>query len=112
MSATITSSAGASETETKSLLLQGSACDSHSPAAPRYLFYRYVCGESEDGRIEPQVGPGRLDPRYRYVVWRPRAWRLLPRGLPDARLRLRFLFRWTLDSLRIFAGPGFGAVLI
>ncbi|HLK87872.1 MAG TPA: GNAT family N-acetyltransferase [Candidatus Binataceae bacterium] len=32
--------------------------------------------------------------------------------MPGARLRLRFLFRWVLDRLHIFAEPGFGAVLI
>src|SRR5579871_1828979 len=112
MSATITSSAGASETETETLSLEGSTCDSHSSAAPRYLFYRYVCGEAKDERIEAENGLGRLGPQYLCVIWRPRGWRILPHGLPGARLRLRFLFRWVLDRLHIFAEPGFGAVLI
>ena len=112
MSATITRSARASKTETEQSSLKGSACDSHSSAAPRYLFYRYVCGEDGDGRIDCEHRPGRLEPRYRCVIWRPRAWRILPRGLRGARMRLKFLFRWTLDGMRVFAGPGFGAVLI
>lgn len=111
MSGTISSPAGAAETETIPLSPESTLL-SHSDAGPRYLFYRYVCGDPEDIPSVSQAPLERLEQSYRCVVWRPRGWRILPRGLSGARLRVRFLFRWALDRLHIFAGPGFGAILI
>jgi hypothetical protein len=37
---------------------------------------------------------------------------VLPPALPGARLKLRFLFRWLLRRLHLFAGDTCGALLI
>lgn len=37
---------------------------------------------------------------------------MLPPALPDSRVRFRFLFRWVLHRLHVFAGDGCGALLV
>lgn len=79
---------------------------------PHYLFYCYTCGPEEQSRnVREEIGGG-LHPPYSWTVWRPRIWPALPSGLPNQRFRLRFLFRWALHRLHLFAGRGSGVLLI
>ncbi len=85
---------------------------------PHYLFYCYTCGESagdENARHEcanDDTAAGALPAPYSWTVWRPRIWPTLPQGLLSVRLRLRFLFRWAIHRLHLFAGPGCGVLLV
>src|SRR6266478_2899317 len=87
-------------------------------AAPRsdirsglYLFYCYACGQNERSHnVRDEIGGG-LDLPYWWTVWRPRSWPAIPPGLPNQRFRLRFLFRWAVHRLHLFAGSGTGVLL-
>jgi RimJ/RimL family protein N-acetyltransferase len=79
---------------------------------PRYLFYCYTCGPNERSRnVRDEIGGG-LYPPYWWTVWRPGSWPSLPPGLPNQRLRLRFLFRSGVHWLHLFAGSYSGILLI
>jgi len=80
---------------------------------PHYLFYCYICGQEEGGENVAGDATGRgLPAPYSCTVWRPRGCPTLPPGLSGLRLRLRFLFRWAVHRLHLFAGPGCGALLV
>jgi RimJ/RimL family protein N-acetyltransferase len=83
---------------------------SQSPLEPRYLFYCFVYGQ-EDGSASDATA-GILSAQYLWTIWRPRLLPALPPGLPGVRLRLRFLFRWMLHRMHLFAGPESGILLI
>jgi RimJ/RimL family protein N-acetyltransferase len=88
------------------------AFGSQARPGPRYLFYCYTCGQNErDRNVRDEIGGG-LDSPYWWTVWRPRSWPALPPRLPNHRFKLRFLFRWSLHRLHLFAGSGSGALLI
>jgi RimJ/RimL family protein N-acetyltransferase len=79
---------------------------------PHYLFYCCSCGQNENSnKMRDEIGGG-LHPPYWWTVWRPRSWPALPPGLLGSRLRLRFLFRWAVHRLHLFAGSGCGVLLI
>ncbi len=75
---------------------------------PHYLFYCYTCGPGEGGEID---GGGLRSP-YSWTIWRPRSWPALPPGLSSIRIKLRFLFRWAVHRLHLFAGSGCGVLLV
>jgi len=98
---------------------------------PRYLFYRYTCGENGDGqrvghqsadqatnngnaREQPSqhLAAGVLPGSYSWTTWRPRIWPALPRGLSGLKVKLRFLFRWALYRAHLFGGSDCGALLV
>jgi len=79
---------------------------------PHYLFYCYTCGRDERScNVRDEIGGG-LHPPYWWTVWHPRSWPATPPGLPNSRFRLRFLFRWAVHRLHLFAGSGSGVLLI
>jgi RimJ/RimL family protein N-acetyltransferase len=79
----------------------------NQPLDPHYLFYRYACADGDD---EDYAIPCAFAPPYSWTVWRPRRWPALPRGV-RSRLRLRFLFRWGVHRMHLFAGSECGALL-
>ena len=87
------------------------ACRPETSLNPRYLFYCYTCGQTADGETaDDDIGD--LRSPYSWIIWRPGSLPALPRGLPGLKLKLRFLFRWAMDRLHWFGGPGCGVVLI
>jgi RimJ/RimL family protein N-acetyltransferase len=80
---------------------------------PTYLFYSYNCGSDENSTdtLDPV---GVLNPAngYRCLIWRPGAWPLLPYGLRGIRLKIRFLFRWAVHRMNLFADYGCGSLLV
>jgi RimJ/RimL family protein N-acetyltransferase len=79
---------------------------------PHYLFYCYSCGSDKRGpNVRDDLGSS-LHPPYWWTLWQPRILPFLPSGLPSHGSRLRFLFRWALHRLHLFAGSGSGALLI
>ena len=81
-----------------------------SPLEPRYLFYCFTYGQ-KDGTASDATA-GSLSAQYSWTIWRPRLLLELPQGLPSVRLRLRFLFRWILHRMHLFAGSESGILLI
>jgi RimJ/RimL family protein N-acetyltransferase len=82
-----------------------------------YLFYCYTCGQNagrEKADQESAAGDtgGGLTAPYSWTIWRPKISPALPHGLSDSKLRLRFLFRWAVHRLHLFAGSGCGTLLI
>lgn len=108
--------------EARALPDKSAALRSETGLDPHYLFYCYTCGQNAGGNesdenggeenVLNRVAGGGLQAPYGWTTWRPRSWSALPHGLPSLRLRLRFLFRWAVQRLRLFAGPGCGALLI
>jgi RimJ/RimL family protein N-acetyltransferase len=100
------------------LLLAGSAARRPAIGKPGcYFFYRYICGRNESGEDADHEGAdesviGGLPAPYSWTIWRPRILPSLPAGLSGLRVKLKFLFRWALHRLHLFAGPGCGALLI
>lgn len=83
-----------------------------SPPEPHYLFYCYICDRTEGGENAGNASAGGLSAPYSWTIWRPQPWPALPHGRLGFRLRLRFLFRWSVHRMHLFAGSGSGALLI
>jgi|GEM_PF-1054492 len=81
-----------------------------SSLEPRYLFYCFTCGQKDSSASDATAGS--LSAQYSWTIWRPRLLPALPQGLPGVRLRLRFLFRWILHRMHLFAGSESGILLI
>lgn len=93
------------------------ALDARPRFDPHYVFYCYTCGqnagrEKADQESATDDTGGGLTAPYSCTVWRPKIWPALPHGLSDSKLRLRFLFRWAVHRLHLFAGSGCGILLI
>ncbi len=73
------------------------------PPAGHYLFYR---SSGDQAREEP------LAPPYVASAWRPSFGRPWPAGASDSRDRLRFLFRYLVHYLRLFANRECGAICV
>jgi len=99
-------------------LSEASALQSDLCLEPHYLFYRFICGQNESdedaaaGNAGDDVAAGALPAQYSWTIWRPQTWPTLPPGLSRARLRRRFLFRWAMSRLHLFADSGCGVLLI
>ena len=82
-----------------------------------YLFYCFTCGQNASSESTDDVAAadetvGGLPAPYSCTIWRPEIWPSLPPGLSGLKLKLRFLFRWAVHRLHLFAGPGCGALLV
>ncbi|HVA40545.1 MAG TPA: GNAT family protein [Candidatus Binataceae bacterium] len=82
-----------------------------------YLFYCITCGQNAGSEGANNVAAademvGGLPAPYSWTIWRPRIWPSLPPGLSGLRLKLKFLFRWAVHRLHLFAGSGCGALLV
>lgn len=92
---------------------------SQTPVDRSYLFYCYICGQnigSENANADEAASGdniiGTLPAPYSWVIWRPQIWPSLPRGVSGSRLKLRFLFRWAVHRLHLFASSGYGVLLV
>ncbi len=81
----------------------GSEVD-EAPPAGAYLFFRY--------RSETYDPPQTLACRYDWSIWRPSEGRPWPDGECDAGTKLRFLSRFALHHLGLFANSNCGALCI
>lgn len=89
---------------------------------PHYLFYCFTCGQNQNiengggwsaGDVASDiVAGGGLAAPYSWMIWRPQIWPTLPPGLSSSTLRQRFLFRWAMSRLHLFADSGCGVLLI
>jgi RimJ/RimL family protein N-acetyltransferase len=73
--------------------------------AGRYLFY------CSTGVIPKNLSPTLPYP-YSYAIWRPSPLRVWPPNTRGIKLKLRFLFRWILHQLHIFAGRNSGILVV
>jgi RimJ/RimL family protein N-acetyltransferase len=80
-----------------------SGLDDPAPSA-HYLFFRY------DGEL--CVESPRLAPQYECSIWRPAEGRPWPEAKCSAKTRLRFLFRYCIYYLGLFANTDCGALCI
>jgi RimJ/RimL family protein N-acetyltransferase len=104
--------ASRTQTPKEQRLCDSTASGLQAQTDPHYLFYCYTCGPDEQRRnVRDEMGGG-LHPPYWWTLWRPGIWPGLPPGLPNQRFKLRFLFRWAVHRLHLFADSCSGALLI
>lgn len=112
MGATDTIALPAEEPAARALPDDSAAFQLASRLDPHYLFYCYTCDRNEGGENAGDATAGGLAAPYSWTIWRPRHWPALPHRLSGLRLRLRFLFRWVVHRMHLFAGSGCGALLV
>lgn len=112
MTATETISLSSEQPAPRELSDDSAAFQLASRLDPHYLFYCFICGQKEGIEKAGDTTTGGLPAQYSWTIWRPRRWPTLPLGLIGLRLRLRFLFRWSLHRMHLFAGPGSGVLLV
>lgn len=68
----------------------------------KYLFYRLEVGNTKQGRVTE------LQDEYKYVLWRPSFWNVVPSGVS----MIPFGVWWMMHQLRAFANQDYGLFLI